>query len=172
LCISSTTITRILRVHFLITDSETILDSDIEAAVQQVNNRLAARQPSVAQLLAAGMIGDLPSSRSYGRKELNLINYCWFNQGRSLPAVAVICERCRKRSMRPQSRVFFEGSRSTFERLRVIFLKSRVLFERRNRNRECFSRDEVLSMDREALLSDDDDGAVANGLCERDHECF
>ena len=62
LCISSTTITRILRVHFLITDSETILDSDIQAAVQQVNARLAAQQPSISQLLAVGMGGALPSS--------------------------------------------------------------------------------------------------------------
>ncbi len=62
LCISSTTITRILRVHFLITDSETILDTDIQAAVQQVNARLAAKQPSISQLLAIGMGGALPSS--------------------------------------------------------------------------------------------------------------
>jgi hypothetical protein len=45
LCISSTTIIRILRVHFLVTETESILDSDIEAAIQQVNARLAAKQP-------------------------------------------------------------------------------------------------------------------------------
>jgi hypothetical protein len=71
LCFSSTTITRILRVHFLITDSETILDSDIEAAVQQVNARLRAKQPSIAQLLAAGMVGDLPSSTPHPQEERN-----------------------------------------------------------------------------------------------------
>jgi hypothetical protein len=71
LCISSTAITRILRVHFLITDNEAILDSDIEAAVQQVNARLAAKQPSIAQLLAAGMVGNLPPSAPHLPEEGN-----------------------------------------------------------------------------------------------------
>jgi hypothetical protein len=45
--------------------------SSDEAAVQQVNARLAAKQPSIAQLLAAGMVGDLPSSAPHPQEERN-----------------------------------------------------------------------------------------------------
>ena len=43
-------------------DSEIILDSEIQAAVQQVNAWVAAQQPSIPQLLAIGLGGPLPSS--------------------------------------------------------------------------------------------------------------
>ncbi len=43
LCLASTTITRILRVHYLITDTEEILDQDIKAAMLEANARLTAK---------------------------------------------------------------------------------------------------------------------------------
>ncbi len=57
LCLASTTITRILRVHYLITDTEEIQDQDIKAAMLEANARLTAKsspplQP--ASILPAG----------------------------------------------------------------------------------------------------------------------
>ena len=49
LCLASTTITRILRVHYLITDTEEILDQDIKAAMLEANARLTAKSVSPAQ---------------------------------------------------------------------------------------------------------------------------
>ncbi len=49
LCLASTTITRILRVHYLITDTEEILDQDIKAAMLEANARLTAKSSSPSQ---------------------------------------------------------------------------------------------------------------------------
>ena len=45
--------------------------SSDEVAVQQVNARLAAEQPSIAQVLTSGIVGDLPSSAHPHQEERN-----------------------------------------------------------------------------------------------------
>lgn len=45
LCLSSAAITRILRTHYLITGSETALDPEIEAAINNIQARLISKEP-------------------------------------------------------------------------------------------------------------------------------
>ena len=71
LCISSTAITRILRVHFLVTESESILDSHIKAAIQQVVASLAAKQPSLPLPAPVEVTSDKPSPELHHPGEMN-----------------------------------------------------------------------------------------------------
>jgi hypothetical protein len=62
LCLSSAAITRILRVHYLITGSENDLDPDIEEAIRQVQARLVNKQAPPPILASTEMEANLTSS--------------------------------------------------------------------------------------------------------------
>jgi hypothetical protein len=62
LCLASTTITRILRVHYILTGSENDLDRDIEEAIRQVHAELTAKHASSPHPASDINAGDVPSS--------------------------------------------------------------------------------------------------------------
>jgi len=62
LCLSSTAITRILRVHYLITGSENDLDPVIEEAIRQVQARLSHKQAPPSIPTSNGKDGHTSSS--------------------------------------------------------------------------------------------------------------
>ena len=63
LCLASTTITRILRVHYILTGSENDLDRDIEEAIRQVHAELTAKHASSPHPASDLDIGAEPSSK-------------------------------------------------------------------------------------------------------------
>ena len=71
LCLSSTAITRILRIHYLITSSENDLDPEIEEAVRQVQARLTNKQAPPSIPASDVKDEDLPSSIPLPQGEIN-----------------------------------------------------------------------------------------------------
>jgi hypothetical protein len=69
LCLASTTITRILRVHYILTGSENDIDRDIEEAIRQVHAELTAKHASSPHPESAKNPGDVPSSNQLSSGE-------------------------------------------------------------------------------------------------------
>jgi len=69
LCLSSAAITRILRVHYLITGSENDLDPDIEEAIRQVQARLINKQAPTPIPASTEQDANLTSSNPHPQGE-------------------------------------------------------------------------------------------------------